>query len=132
MSKIKIVTIFLLTIGAICFIVPDLISQTRRETNKSPKTSESPTIVEKAQIKCNIKAYRAGIADEIPDITNVRSKPDKNSSVIRTIKTKAEIIFYITGSAKGWFEISKLETTGTDVDETLFKGRGWVHSSMIA
>ncbi len=132
MIKIKIVTIFLLAIGASCFIAPDLISQTRSEINKSPKASESPTVVGKAKIKCSIKAYRAGIADELPDVINVRSKPGKNSPIVKTIKTKEEIIFYLTGSANGWFEISKLETTGADVDETLFKNRGWVHSSIIA
>jgi SH3-like domain-containing protein len=130
--KIKIAAFFLLAIGASCFIVSDLIGQTRREANKSAKISESPPVIEKAQVKCSVEAYRAGFADETPDSTNVRSKPDKNSAVLKSITTKNETVFYITGSANGWFEISKAETIGTDVDEILFEGRGWVHSSMVA
>ena len=132
MIKIEIISAFLLAISASNFIAADLIGQARREANKSIKISQAPPVIEKARVKCKVEAYRAGFADEIPDSTNVRSEPDKNSTIIKTIKTKDEIIFYITGSANGWFEISKVETTGTDFDKTLFKGRGWVHSSMMA
>ncbi|MCY7346242.1 MAG: hypothetical protein LH614_08495 [Pyrinomonadaceae bacterium] len=39
---------------------------------------------------------------------------------------------YITGSSdSGWFEISKIETIGGDVEQTLFNGRGWIHSSLV-
>ena len=133
MSKIKVAIALLLAAGASFFIAPNSVSQTRTETNNSAAvTRKSPIVVEKAQIKCSVEAYRVGYADEIPDKTNVRAKPDKNAALLKSIAVKDEIIFYITGSDNnGWFEISRIETTSGDVDETLFEGRGWVNSSMI-
>jgi SH3-like domain-containing protein len=131
MLKIKIVTAFLFVIIASCFIASRTASQARNEIDKSVTTKLS-VVVEESQIKCKVEAYGAGLADDKPKTSIVRAKPDKNSSVLKTVTTKDEVIFYITGSnGNGWFEISKVETTGTDVDETLFQGRGWVHSSLV-
>ncbi len=87
--------------------------------------------IAKTQTKCSVEAYGFGIA-ETSKTANVRVKPDKNSEIVKTITTIEETIFSITGSdGKGWFEISKIETTGGDEDKTLFAGRGWVHASNL-
>ncbi len=87
--------------------------------------------IEKAKTKCSVKAYGFGLA-ETSKTANVRVAPDKNAAIVKAVTTAEELIFSITGSdGKGWFEISKIETTGSDEDKTLFENRGWVHASNI-
>ena len=106
-------------------------SQTRTKTNRS--RTKLAIDVEKAQIKCKVEAYGAGIASDEPKTSIVRAKPGKNSSILKTVTTKEEVIYYISGSdGSGWFEISKIQTTGGDIEEVLFEGRGWIHSSMVS
>lgn len=126
MLKINIAAILLVATIAGGFIATKSSSQTRTEKAK-------PTVViEKARTKCNVKTYRAGIADDKLKTSIVRAQPDKNSSIVKTVTTKEEVVFYISGSDdNGWFEISKIESTGGEVDETLFAGRGWIHSSLV-
>jgi len=92
---------------------------------------KTTVVVEKSQTKCNVKAYLAGFASDEPKSLIVHAKPDKNSAILKTVTSKDEVVFYISGSSSGWFEISKIETTGGDVDEIVFKGRGWIHSSLV-
>lgn len=130
MLKIKIAAALLVATIAGGFIAAKTASQTRTETNQ--KITKSVVVIEKARTKCNVEAYRAGIANDKLKTSIVRAKPDKNSSILKTVTTKEEVIYYISGSdGNGWFEISKIETTGGEVDEIVFEGRGWIHSSLV-
>lgn len=130
MLKINIAAILVMATIAGGFIATKSSSQTRTESNL--RKAKPTVVIEKARTKCNVEAYRAGIADDKLKTSVVRAKPDKNSSILKTVTTKEEVVFYISGSDdKGWFEISKIESTGGEVDETLFAGRGWIHSSLV-
>ena len=112
------------------FIATKSSSQTRTENNL--RKAKPTVVIEKARTKCNVEAYRAGIADDKLKTSIVRAQPDKNSSILKTVTTKEEVVFYISGSDdNGWFEISKVESIGGEVDETLFAGRGWISSSLV-
>lgn len=76
---------------------------------------------------CDIEAY---LNDPDKSGTNIRSQPDKNSSVVKLVKTENEMVAKITGSQNGWFEVSVVDEVGDD-DRNLFKGRGWIHSSVL-
>ncbi len=132
MLKMKIAA-FLLSITITGgFIAREIASQTVTKSTTKNRT-KLPTDIGKAQIKCDVQAYNAGIASDEPKNFIVRAKPAKTSAILKDITTKEEFIYYISGSdGKGWFEISKIETTGGDVEETLFEGRGWVHSSLVS
>ena len=94
--------------------------------------TKTPIVIEESRTKCTVEAYRAGFASDELKSSIVRAKPDKNSAILKAVTTKNEVVFYITGSdGNGWFEISKIETTGGEIDETVFEGRGWIHSSLI-
>jgi SH3-like domain-containing protein len=86
-------------------------------------------VIVEAQTKtsCNFSTY---IRDEDPNGTNIRSKPDKNSSILKTLKSEYDIGIEITGYSNGWFEIAGAEEVG-DSDKVLFQGRGWIHSSLV-
>jgi len=86
-------------------------------------------VTAEAQTKtsCDISTY---ILDQDPNGTKVRTKANKNSKVLETLK-KGEVVVDITGYSNGWFEISRAEDVG-DSNEVLFGGRrGWIHSSLI-
>jgi hypothetical protein len=90
---------------------------------------ESFSFLESAQAKCDTEAY---LQDNDPAGTNVRSKPDRNSSVLKILKTEDEVVVHISGDAgNGWFEIDHAVTVGGEQDLTIFEGRGWVHSSVL-
>ena len=115
--RVKII-LFLLVLGGLSFCL-------------LAGASNSPLIVTaEAQTKtsCNFSTY---IQDEDPNGTNIRSKPDKNSSILKTLKSESDIGIEITGYSNGWFEISGAEEVG-DSDKVLFEGRGWIHSSLVA
>jgi SH3-like domain-containing protein len=124
MRKIKIVAALLLATIAGGSLVSETTSQTRPKING--QTDKSAVVV-KALTKCNVQAYIRGIE---PETANIRLAPDKNAALLKSLKSADQIVFYITGSdGKGWFEISKAETTGGERDEIIFEGRGWLHSS---
>ena len=130
MLKIKIAAALLSATIASGFIASRAASRTRAEDSAVTKT---PIVVEESRTKCSVEAYRAGFANDEPKTSIVRAKPGKNSAILKTVTTKDEIVFYITGSdGSGWFEISKIETTGGETDEAVFEGRGWIHSSLTA
>jgi SH3-like domain-containing protein len=131
MLKIKIAAALLLAIIAGGYTASKTASQTRSGTKDSVSTKSSAA-VEKSRTKCSVKAYRAGFASDEPKNSVVRAQPDKNAAILKSVSTKDEVVFYISGSnGSGWFEISKIETTGGDVDVILFQGRGWIHSSLV-
>lgn len=128
MLKTKIAVVLLFTTTA-AFVASKTASQTRAGTNS--QTNQSAFAVEKAPIKCNVEAYRNGIASDDEKTTVVRAKPGKNSKVVKTVVTKDEVVYSISGSdGSGWFEISKIEAV-SDEAATLFEGRGWIHSSLL-
>jgi hypothetical protein len=103
MLKIRIAVTLLFTTVVCGFIVQGTASQKGSETNKS--ATKLP-IVEKAQTKCNVEAYRDGVASEELKTSVIRARPDKNSPVLKNVITKEEVIYYISGTNnKGWFEI---------------------------
>lgn len=85
-------------------------------------------IVAEAQTRtsCNISTY---INDPDTNGTNIRAKASKDSKILKTIKN-GEVVVEITGYSNGWFEISSADEVG-DGDAVLFRGRGWIHSSII-
>ena len=130
MLKINIAAALVVATIAGGFIATKSSSQTRPENNL--RKAKPTVVIEKARTKCNVEAYRAGIADDKLKTSIVRAQPDKNSAILKTVTTKEEVVFYISGSDdKGWFEISKIESIGGEVDETLFAGRGWISSSLV-
>ena len=74
--------------------------------------------------KCDVKTY---VDDRDPNGTNLRVAPDKNSAVLRRIKND-DVIVTVSGFSDGWFQISAAENTS---GEKIFKGRGWIHSSLL-
>ena len=126
MLRIKIALVMLSAIVAGGFVALKTASQTRPKTSETDKTA-STMRAEKAPTKCNVRAYVSGIE---PEAANIRIAPNKNSELLKAVKSNDQIVFYITGSdGNGWFEISKAETSGGEREETLFEGRGWLHSS---
>lgn len=124
MLKMKIAVILLTMIITGGFIA----SKTSSQTKTDQSTSKS-VVVAQASVKCNVRAYVRGIE---PEEANIRTTPDKNSKLLKSVKSPDQIVFYITGTDnKGWFEISKAETWGGDTEEVLFEGRGWIHSSNV-
>lgn len=79
------------------------------------------------KVACNLSAY---VTDPDPKGTNIRSGPNKNASIIKTVPTDSNAVVQITGSSGGWFQVSEVAATGDD-DRVLFKGSGWMHSSVL-
>jgi SH3-like domain-containing protein len=126
--SIKFATTFLLALITFGFTWSKADSQIQTRENRQQTVS---IIVEKAPIKCNVEAYRAGFASDEPKTSTLRTKPNKNSAIVKTITTKDEVVYSISGSdGKGWFEVSKIQAV-SDVEETLFEGHGWIHSSQL-
>ena len=114
----------LLTAGG--FIAAKTASQTRGAAT----TKTSAATVEKAPTACRVEAYGFGLGDA-EKTANIRVKPDKNAAILKTVTTVDETIYSISGSdGKGWFEVTKIEAV-SDVEATLFEGRGWVHASNL-
>lgn len=121
----KLISILFILIAALIGVV---LAQTKKDSSKS-----NSQIIEKAAIKCNVKAYRYGLANDELKTSNIRVAPDKNSEIVKKVATKDEVVYSISGNdSNGWFEISKIETIGGDEDKTLFEGSGWVHSSLLS
>jgi type II secretory pathway component PulC len=130
MIKIKIFAALISVVIASGFTASKIESQTRRAETQT-KTGKTPA-VETAKIKCSVEAYREGFASDEPKTSVVRAAPTKNSLVVKTVVTPDEVVYSISGSdGKGWFEISKIEAV-SDEEATLFEGRGWIHSSLLA
>jgi SH3-like domain-containing protein len=124
-TSLKLVLIFFLVIITSYYFESDrLIQATALNRAESPTKFGSVAPV----VKCDTSAY---IIDKDPNGTNVRSKPDKSSPIIKTLKSEDAIVVSISGSSGGWFQISFAETAGGETDQTLFKGRGWIHSSLL-
>lgn len=122
MLKIKIAVTLVALIITGGFIASKMPGQAQTKTDKS-------VVVAQASVKCNVQAYVRGFE---PEEANIRTAPDKNSKLLKSVKSADQIVFYITGTDnKGWFEISKAETWGGDTEEMLFEGRGWIHSSNV-
>jgi SH3-like domain-containing protein len=64
------------------------------------------------------------------DSTNIRAAADKNSRVLKRIRTQSAVVVTITGYKDGWFEISSAKEADDD-GGVLFEGRGWIHSSIV-
>ena len=123
--KIKIaVGAALCALVAFCFTGAKISSQT--------KSKDEKPVIEKASIACRVQANRNGMATDELKTTVLRAKPDKNAAIAKSVSYKDEVIYQITGTnGAGWFEIAKIETTGGDTEETIFEGRGWLHSSEL-
>lgn len=100
------------------------------EGARASDKSTSPAVFEEFQtkVKCDTGAY---LIDRDPNGTNVRSKPGKNSAIVKTLKSEDAIVVRLSGSSNGWFEISSAGTVGGETDKTLYEGRGWIHSSLV-
>jgi SH3-like domain-containing protein len=130
MLKIKVSAALLFASVCCGFVASRSAGQTRNGTNNQTKKTPSVVAV-KAPIKCEVAAARFGLAGDDLKTSIVRAAPDKNSAIVKTVVTKDEVVYSISGSdGKGWFEISKIEAV-SDIEKTLFSGRGWVHSSLL-
>jgi len=128
MLKIKITACLLMAVIAGFFIASKTSSQAQ-----TGNTTKSKIVVAQAATKCSVEAYRNGLASDEPKTSIVRAKPDAKSEIVKTVTTKDEVVYYITGTnGGGWFEISKIETVGGDTEEAIFEGRGWIPASMLA
>ena len=79
-----------------------------------------------ARNKCDFQTY---IDDADPDGTNIRRAADKNSVVLKRLKSAVAVVT-VTGYSGGWFEIAAAVEVGSG-DSDLFQGRGWIHSSLL-
>ena len=128
MKKAKIGLIVLAFGGLFCFFKA---SPTNRIAAGAVE-DKSPTFYSgrsQKKVKC---AGEANLDDADPNGTNIRSRPEKGSLALKTVKHEMAVVEF-TGFSNGWFEISKVEEINPDGEsETLFEGRGWVHSSLLS
>ena len=120
MKKAKIVLAVLTIGGLFCFFATSLTNGTFAEAieNKSPKFYSGEL---QSKVKCDCET---NLDDADPNGTNIRSKPEKGSSVLKTIEHDSAVV-KITGFSNGWFEISKVEDIKDPYEpETLFEGQG--------
>jgi hypothetical protein len=128
MLKIKITACLLSAAVAGFFIASETSSQAQ-----TGKTTKPKIVVAPAATKCSVEAYRNGLANDEPKASIIRAKPAVTSEIVKTVTTKDEVVYYITGTnGGGWFEISKIETVGGDTEETIFEGRGWIPAEILA
>lgn len=81
-------------------------------------------------VPCDAAAY---VIDHDPNGLNVRSGPGKNYAVIGNLPNKADtgVGLHITGSSGDWVRIDSGVEEGTEQEQTLFKGVGWVYAPLL-
>ena len=81
-------------------------------------------------VPCVAAAY---VIDHDPNGLNVRSGPGKNYAVIGNLPNKADtgVGLHITGSSGDWLRIDSGVEEGTEQEQTLFKGVGWVYAPLL-
>ena len=132
MFRIKIIATLLISLSTVYVFAFNAVNKRFTETDSAAIVKTELFEESQMTVKCEVEAYRRGLHnDATAAVTNIRSKPIKNSPIVKVISTTDEVVFSITGSNNGWFEISKVETAGTDSDKILFQGRAWVHSSQL-
>jgi hypothetical protein len=132
MFKIKVFVVLTIALFAAHLFVAKAGNLTTHKMSDTIMTAAGSPENAEQLVKCSVKAYRRGLNDEnSSSLTNIRSQANKNSAIVKAISTSDEVVFFITGSSGGWFEISKVETIGTDDDKAIFQGLGWVHSSQL-
>ena len=83
-----------------------------------------------AVVPCDVAAY---VIDKDPNGLNVRSGPGKSYVVIGNLayKQNTGVGVHITGSNGDWVQIDLGVEEGTDEEQTLFKGVGWVYAPLL-
>jgi SH3-like domain-containing protein len=132
MKKANVIFALLIIGGLFCFLTASRANRTSAETVEDKVSQIYPGAL---QPKTSCRKIQAVIIDTDSNGTNIRSAPDKNSRVVKTINN-AEVVVEITGSSNGWFEISKAEEyyddeQGEMKSRIIFQGRGWIHSSLL-
>src|SRR5262245_17134222 len=81
-------------------------------------------------VPCNVSAY---VIDQDPKGLNVRSGPGKNSAIIGNLPNKPDtgVVVHITGSSGTWLRIDSGHEEGTDEEQQLFKGVGWIYGPLL-
>ncbi len=75
---------------------------------------------------CNISAY---VLDRDARGLNVRAGPSANARVLQAVSNEGSAVARIIGQSGAWFRVSTI--TDAESDTILFRGDGWVHSSLL-
>ncbi len=82
-----------------------------------------------AIVPCDVSAY---VIDQDPKGLNVRSGPGGTFAVIGNLPNKdTGVGVHITGSNGEWVQIDLGFEQGTEKEQTLFKGVGWVYGPLL-
>jgi SH3-like domain-containing protein len=86
----------------------------------------APAMAEAPGVACDISAM---LEDPDPNGTNVRAAPSTGSRVLRVIPVNDAAVASIRGQRGTWFRVASI--TDEVEGEALFRGDGWVHSSLL-
>ena len=75
---------------------------------------------------CAISAY---VIDRDARGLNVRAGPSTSARVLRVVSNEGSAVARIVGQSGAWFRVSAI--TNAEDDTNLFRGDGWVHSSLL-
>ena len=88
--------------------------------------SAAPATAQPPGARCDISAY---VIDRDVGGLNVRAGPSTSSRVLRVVGNQGSAVARISGQRGAWFRVSTI--TDAESDSVLFRGDGWVHSSLL-
>ena len=88
--------------------------------------SAEPAIAAQGNITCNLSAF---VADPDPNGMNVRAAPSTRARVLQVIPNNSSGVAAVREQRGTWFRVTVI--TDAETDATLFRGEGWVHSSLL-
>lgn len=91
-----------------------------------PLAAAAPAASGPRETTCEISAY---VTDRDPHGLNVRSGPSGGAKVVRTVSNQGSGVAQIKGQSGAWFRVTAI--TDAETDASLFRGEGWVHSSLL-
>jgi uncharacterized protein YraI len=102
------------------------LTRSEGETSAHQQAAQSSYTI----VPCDVTAYAI---DQDPKGLNVRSGPGKSYAVIGNLPNKLDtgVGVHIAGSNGDWVQIDSGVEEGTDEEQTLFKGVGWVYAPLL-
>jgi SH3-like domain-containing protein len=88
--------------------------------------SAAPVSAQPRAATCAIFAY---VIDRGARGLNIRAGPSTSARVLRVIGNEGSAVARIVGQSGAWFRVSVI--TNAEDDTNLFRGDGWVHSSLL-